>query len=47
MIEAHFGDGSKFGVNIEYVHEDKRMGTAGALSLMREKLSEPFFCNER
>jgi len=43
MIEAHFGDGSKFAVNIEYVHEDKRMGTAGALSLMQEKLSEPFF----
>jgi len=43
MIEAYFGDGSKFGVNIEYVHEDQRMGTAGALSLMREKLTEPFF----
>ena len=43
MIEEYFGDGSKFGVNIEYVHENKRMGTAGALSLMREKLSEPFF----
>ncbi len=43
MIEAYFGDGSKFAVNIEYVHEDKRMGTAGALSLMREKLTEPFF----
>lgn len=43
IIEDYFGDGSKFGVNIEYVHEDKRMGTAGALSLMREKLTEPFF----
>jgi len=43
MIEAYFGDGSKFGVNIEYVHEDKRMGTVGALSLMKEKLQEPFF----
>lgn len=43
MIEEYFGDGSKFGVNIEYIHENKRMGTAGALSLMREKLSEPFF----
>ena len=43
MIEDYFGDGSKFGVNIEYVHEDKRMGTAGALSLMCEKLNEPFF----
>jgi dTDP-glucose pyrophosphorylase/predicted transcriptional regulator len=43
MIEEYFGDGSKFGVDIEYVHEQKRMGTAGALSLMREKLTEPFF----
>lgn len=43
MIEEHFKDGSELGVNIEYVHEEKRMGTAGALSLMREKLDEPFF----
>lgn len=43
MIEEYFGDGSKYGVNIEYVHEEKRMGTAGALSLMKEKLTEPFF----
>jgi dTDP-glucose pyrophosphorylase/predicted transcriptional regulator len=43
IIENYFGDGSKFGVNIEYIHEEKRMGTAGALSLMKEKLKEPFF----
>ncbi|MEA1893583.1 MAG: nucleotidyltransferase family protein [Campylobacterota bacterium] len=43
MIESYFGDGSNFGVTIEYIHEEKRMGTAGALSLMKEKLSEPFF----
>jgi len=43
IIEAYFKDGSAFGVNIEYVHENKRMGTAGALSLAKEKLSEPFF----
>lgn len=34
MIMEHFGDGSKFGVEISYVHEEKRMGTAGALSLL-------------
>ncbi len=28
MIEDYFGDGSAFGVNIMFVHEDKRMGTA-------------------
>jgi NDP-sugar pyrophosphorylase family protein len=42
-IEDHFGDGEAFGVKISYVHETKRMGTAGALSLLREQLSEPFF----
>jgi dTDP-glucose pyrophosphorylase len=43
VIEEHFGDGAAFGVKISYVHETKRMGTAGALSLMRDQLSEPFF----
>ncbi|WP_345993664.1 nucleotidyltransferase family protein [Sulfurimonas sp. HSL-1716] len=43
MIENYFGNGSKLGVHIEYVHEEKRMGTAGALSLIQEKLNEPFF----
>ncbi|MGE4294595.1 MAG: nucleotidyltransferase family protein [Campylobacterales bacterium] len=43
VIEEYFGDGGRFGVNIEYVHEEKRMGTAGALSLMRNLLDEPFF----
>lgn len=43
LIEEHFGDGETFGVNIEYVHESKRMGTAGALSLVRDRLTEPFF----
>lgn len=43
MIEEYFGNGSKFGVKIEYVHEEKRMGTAGSLSLIRKKLTEPFF----
>jgi len=43
IIEEYFKDGSEFGVHIEYVHENKRMGTAGALSLVREKLNEPFF----
>lgn len=43
MFEEYFGDGSKFGWNIEYVHEDKRLGTAGALSLMRDKLDRDFF----
>jgi dTDP-glucose pyrophosphorylase len=43
MLEEYFGAGEKLGVRIEYVHEGKRLGTAGALSLMRHKLQEPFF----
>ncbi len=43
MFEEYFGDGSRFGVKIEYVHENKRMGTAGALSLMRDMLDKDFF----
>lgn len=43
IIEEYFKDGSEFGVHIEYVHESKRMGTAGALSLVSERLDEPFF----
>lgn len=34
VIREHFGDGLKFGVSIDYLTEEKRMGTAGALSLL-------------
>lgn len=43
VIKDYFGDGSKFGVNIEYVFEDERLGTAGALNLLSEKPDKPFF----
>lgn len=43
IIKDYFGDGNKFGVNIEYIFEEKRMGTAGALSLLIENPDEPFF----
>ncbi len=43
MIEEYFGDGSKWDVTINYIHEDKRMGTAGSLSLLPEKPELPFF----
>lgn len=42
MIEEYFGDGSKWNVSIKYIHEDKRLGTAGALSLLPEKPDMPF-----
>jgi len=43
IIEDYFKDGSKWGANISYVKEDKRMGTAGALSLIKSKFKKPFF----
>ncbi len=39
-IKKHFGNGQEFGVNIEYVSEDRPLGTAGALGLM-EKPNQP------
>jgi len=33
-IEDHFGDGSEFGVDIEYVSEERPLGTAGAVGLV-------------
>ncbi|MDY0328081.1 MAG: nucleotidyltransferase family protein [Arcobacteraceae bacterium] len=43
IIQDYFGDGKEFGVNIEYILEEQRMGTAGALSLLKEEPTEPFF----
>lgn len=42
MIEDHFGDGSNFGVEIEYLKEDEPMGTAGCLSLLSPHPTLPF-----
>lgn len=41
VIEAHFGNGERFGAQIRYVREAKRMGTAGSLSLLPELPVEP------
>lgn len=43
VISDYFYDGSKFGVEIEYVEENSRMGTAGALSLIETEIKVPFF----
>jgi NDP-sugar pyrophosphorylase family protein len=40
-IEDYFGNGSKYGVNIEYLHESEPLGTAGALSLLPERPDLP------
>ncbi|MFN3453903.1 MAG: nucleotidyltransferase family protein [Pseudobdellovibrio sp.] len=41
VIENYFKDGSEFGVNIHYLREKDRLGTAGALSLFQAKNEEP------
>ncbi len=43
MISEYFGDGEKYGAEINYIHERKPLGTAGALSLIPNKLDKPFF----
>ena len=43
VIQDYFKDGSDFGASIKYIVEDKRMGTAGALTLIKEKMDTPFF----
>lgn len=42
MIEEYFGDGSRFGVSIEYLKETDPLGTAGALSLLQRSIKNPF-----
>lgn len=41
QIQKYFGDGSYWGAEIEYLTEDKKMGTAGALSMLPEKPAKP------
>jgi dTDP-glucose pyrophosphorylase len=43
MIKGYFGDGSKYGCNIKYLHEDEPLGTAGALSLLPDRPTSPIF----
>jgi NDP-sugar pyrophosphorylase family protein len=38
LIETYFQDGTQLGVRIHYVRETEPLGTAGALSLVRDKL---------
>lgn len=42
MVEEYFGDGSKYGVRIDYLREDAPLGTAGCLSLLPGVPELPF-----
>jgi len=41
MIERYFGNGDKWNTSIQYIRESKKLGTAGALSLLEERPSKP------
>lgn len=41
MVKEYFGDGSRWGVEIKYLEEKKRLGTAGALGLLPEIVTLP------
>ena len=43
QISSYFGDGSKWGVHIDYYQETHPLGTAGALGMLKDKLVEDFF----
>lgn len=40
MFREYFGDGSQWGINIEYVYESEPLGTAGALGLLPDSLPD-------
>ena len=43
-IEHYFGDGSRWNVSIQYVHEDAPLGTGGALGLLpHDEIDQPIF----
>ena len=41
IIERHFGDGKSLGVKIQYLREERQMGTAGSLSLIDHQSKDP------
>ena len=42
IIEDYFGDGRKWGIEINYIKEEKPLGTAGGLALLSNLALEPF-----
>lgn len=42
LLQAFFGNGEKYGVNISYSREDEPLGTAGPLNLVRDEFTDTF-----
>lgn len=44
VIRDYFGNGDKWGISIQYVHEDEPLGTGGALGLLpHDEIDQPLF----
>lgn len=43
VISSYFGDGSRYGVQLEYSYEPQLLGTAGAARKLASFLDEPFY----
>jgi NDP-sugar pyrophosphorylase family protein len=41
-VENFFGDGSRYGIKLAISREEKPLGTAGPLTLLKDQLTEPF-----
>jgi NDP-sugar pyrophosphorylase family protein len=42
LVKSYFGEGARFGIELEYTSESEALGTAGALFLLKDKIKEPF-----
>lgn len=42
VIEDYFKDGKNFDVNIKYIKETKKLGTAGSIKLAKNTINKPF-----
>lgn len=44
VIREYFGNGEKWGVSIQYIHEEEPLGTGGALGLLpHDEIDQPLF----
>jgi NDP-sugar pyrophosphorylase family protein len=42
LVKSYFGNGSRFGIALEYTNETEMLGTAGALFLLKKEITQPF-----
>lgn len=43
-IKEYFGEGKRFNVNISYLYQEERMGTAHAVGIAQSQMDTPFLC---